>query len=384
MSSRFKKLSRELGKLALALLVLGILGLGVAASGIIPITASSGHLPITKWFLSFSMRRSVKTHSMQIQPPSNLDDERLVLLGAGHYETGCAICHGSPVHNPPPIAQELTPEPPRLADAAPRWDDEELFFIVKHGVKMTGMPAFPSQQRDDEVWAVVAFLRKLPQFDARAYRDLAYGEAITESATLPNQEQLDEGMRHLVRQSCARCHGINGQGRDEGAFPSLAGQSREYLHASLLAYHQGVRESGIMQPAAASLSGEQMRALADYYANLEPRSAISSEDRSSIDRGRQLAEEGIPQRKLAACSGCHATSSDQKKNPRYPRLAGQSAEYLESQLHLFKNHHRGETEYAHLMRPVAEQMNDEQMRDVAAYYASLPGLPQVDSETKSD
>jgi hypothetical protein len=66
-----------------------------------------------------------------------------------------------------------------------RYTPEQLFSIVKHGIKFTGMPAWPVQQRDDEVWAMVAFLRRLPDLDAAGYRRLAYGEPDVGSGAEP-------------------------------------------------------------------------------------------------------------------------------------------------------------------------------------------------------
>ena len=86
---------RWLIRAVIAALALAALGAGVMFSGVIPVTASSGHWDITKWVLHTAMRRSVATHSMGITPPEGLDDEALVLLGAGHYEHGCRYCHGA-------------------------------------------------------------------------------------------------------------------------------------------------------------------------------------------------------------------------------------------------------------------------------------------------
>jgi hypothetical protein len=69
----------------------------------------------------------------------------------------------------------MLPSPPDLSTAVRDWRDRELFWIVKHGIKYTGMPAWVAAQRDDEVWAIVAFLRRLPTLDAAGYRELALG-----------------------------------------------------------------------------------------------------------------------------------------------------------------------------------------------------------------
>ena len=69
----------------------------------------------------------------------------------------------------------MLPSPPDLAVAMRPWTERELFWIVKHGFKYTGMPGWVAIEREDEIWAVVAFLRKLPTLDAEPFRDLALG-----------------------------------------------------------------------------------------------------------------------------------------------------------------------------------------------------------------
>ena len=376
-------------KIAAFLLVAAFGGLLFVTSGIMPIKASSRHWAITAWFLNFAMRRSVVTHSLGTRVPA-LDDVALVAKGATHYEFGCRPCHGSPDFAQPAIAQQMTPPPPHLPWVIPQWQAKELFYIVKHGVKFTGMPAWPAQQRDDEVWAMVAFLQKLPNLTPGQYQELARGKkasgAVIDELSGPNNPP------QAVGESCARCHGLDGGGRGLSGFPILAGQRPTYLFASLLAYARGERHSGIMQPIAAGLSAQDMREIARYYANLaglsspravgaglKPASTISSSvsgnrhdrrDASAIERGREIAMRGMPSQRLPACAACHGPSST-PRNPIYPQLAGQYAEYLALQITLFKKGSRGGTPYAHLMRLVASRLTPEQVHDVTRYYASL-------------
>jgi cytochrome c553 len=154
-----------------------------------------------------------------------------------------------------------------------------------------------------------------------------------------------------------------------GAFPKLAGQSSAYLSSSLAAYARGERHSGLMEPLAAGLNPAELRALADYYA-AQPGSAAAPSTTPAIERGAAIAQNGVLANRLPACAACHGPSN-QSRNPNYPELAGQYANYLELQLKLFKQERRGGTAYAHLMRQVTEQMTEEQMHDVALYYASL-------------
>lgn len=353
----------------LAVLVVG--GLLVAASGIIPINASSGHWAITRWFLEFSKERSVATHTLGLKPPP-LDAPWLVLKGAGHYEIGCRPCHGSPNLHHPRIAQRMEPPPPYLPQTISKWKPEELFYMVKHGIKFTGMPAWPSQQRDDEVWAMVEFLLAFPELDLKQYRQLVNGEASTSEETVALRALEPEVAFATVTTSCAPCHGTNGHGREVAAFPKLAGQRPDYFAASLAAYARGERHSGIMEPIAAVLSSEQIRELASHYENVElpPSSPASQQSAQAIEHGQAIARHGISNQDVPACADCHGPG-DTPHNPNYPWLAGQHADYLALQLTLFKQEQRGGTAFAHLMQRVAAGMSAEELLDVSKYYASL-------------
>ncbi len=351
-------------------------GFIVAASGIVPIKASSGHWRITEWFLRFSMKRSVATHSLALKAPANLADRALVQNGAGYYEIGCRSCHGEPGLPPPRIAVHMLPTPPDLVPRVRDSTPEKLFYVVKHGMKFTGMPAWPSAQRDDEVWAVVAFLLEYPRLDAAGYRELA-GRNETAGATA----EASGSARTLpaVVQSCAQCHGNDGRGRAIDTMPSLAGQHAAYLHKALEAYGTGRRHSGMMEPVAAALTRETIAEVASYYAGLRsvvapsrpvadgaPRD-VSAE---SVQRGALIAAEGIRTQRVPACVECHGPGATRGK-PEYPRLAGQRATYLELQLTLFREGRRGGSDHAHVMQPIATRLTPEQARDVAAYFATL-------------
>jgi cytochrome c553 len=112
--------------------------------------------------------------------------------------------------------------------------------------------------------------------------------------------------------------------------------------------------------------------LARYYSGLSKRSPSLTmpEAASAIERGRVMAQKGIPSQRVPVCVACHGPS-DIPRNPVYPTLAGQYADYLVLQLELFKNENRGGTADAHLMRVVATRLTPDQRRDVALYYSSL-------------
>jgi cytochrome c553 len=379
--SLFKRIPSWAYTVAAVLFIQAVLGFLVAASGIVSIKASSGHLPPTRWLLEFSMQRSVSFHSAMLHTEApDLQDAALVLKGAGHYETACRPCHGSPELHHPRVAAAMTPNPPYLPDELHLWNAKELFYIVKHGVKFTGMPGWPTQVRDDEVWAMVAFLHRFRGLSAEGYRRLIREEPQPGGAPLEQMAGVEQAGIN-VNQECGRCHGTGGNGRGTGAFPKLAGQRPEYLLETLEAYAVGDRHSGVMQPLAASLSSGQRRALATYYAGLSTQPLPSGAD-GNIERGRQIAERGLPELRVPACSACHGPGTA-PRNPNYPNLAGQYADYIVLQLELFKQRHRGGSRYHHLMHPVAVRLTPEMMRDVAAFYAAAPTESHPSSSPES-
>lgn len=348
----------------------GAMAIGAIAviAGVAPIKASSGHWAITAALLDFAKVRSVRTHARGIDAPP-LDDESLVIKGAGQYEIACRQCHDGPGRGLPAIPAAMTPSPPALSTRLARWTSEELFSIVKHGIKFTGMPAWPAQQRDDEVWAMVAFLRRMPQLDGPAYRKLALGDpgALSDessilSATAAGSPPL------VVREGCAPCHGADGTGRGLGASPSLAGQRAEYLYASLRAYADRRRFSGIMTGIAANLTEREMRTAASYYAGLPARVGDVG-DSTRMARGAAIASQGVPERDIPACAECHGPAN-RPKNPTYPRLAGQHAGYLAQQLRLLQQRRRGGSPNVTLMQVFVDRLGEDEIADVTQYYAS--------------
>lgn len=327
----------------------------VALSGVIPIQASSGHWPITTWVLDLIKRRSVNTYAMAIDAPP-LDRTDLVVRGAATYERNCRRCHGSPAHEPGSSEAAMTPAPPFLPDSVGRWTDAELFQIVKHGIKFTGMPAWPAPARNDEVWAVVAFLRRLDELPARDYWRLAAGAV-----------DLSRTPATPAASLCAACHGADGQGRDGGGFPVIAGQSAGYLRSSLEAYARLQRHSGVMAPVATALDAGTIEALARHYSGLPGPAPRRIEGLAA--RGEEIARQGIPEQRVPACVECHRPATADR-HPAYPVLHGQHPEYLLLQLQLFAEDARGGGPAAAIMRPIAVRLTPQQREAVAAYFGS--------------
>lgn len=355
------------GKLALTVaatvVAVAVAGLLFAWLGVYNIAASRGHLAITDRILRFGMENSVKAHAPDERLPDGQDEDR-VRLGAGHYHAGCAYCHGAPGTPVSPVAVKMLPPPPDLKNKVGVWKDGELFWIVKHGLKYAGMPAFPSLQRDDEIWSVVAFLRRLPELDRAAYRELALGEVEPDRPS--GSEIAESGDDQEAIGACARCHG-NGAGPASRLVPALHGQPAAMIENALRDYAAGLRDSGIMQTAAADLTDGAIRKLATHYAGL-PRPAIEPEpaDPESVARGERLAREGHRSRGVPACLSCH----DEQALPTFPRLAGQSSRYIEGQLAAWRAGLNDRSSTGRIMAPIGRRLTAEQARDVAAYFAS--------------
>ncbi|MGI8738992.1 MAG: c-type cytochrome [Gammaproteobacteria bacterium] len=239
---------------ALIIALLGAGGFLFAWSGLFNVGASTGHWAITDLVLHWTMGNSVRTHALGIHAPK-LDRPALVNRGAGHYASGCLPCHGAPGEPQSPIALEMTPMPPPLVKRVHEWESHQLFWIVKHGVKYTSMPAWVAESRDDEVWAMVAFLEQLPDMTAKEYRRLALGPEATDKGGAEHAGPPTE-----ILSECARCHGRGGAGRGVDSFPILTGQQETYTYNTLKAYAQGSRHSGIMQPAASGIDDPTLRA----------------------------------------------------------------------------------------------------------------------------
>lgn len=139
--------------------------------GFFNVAATDRHSAPVRWVMEQARIRSIKMHAAGIQVPADLGDPQKVVMGTDHFAAHCAVCHGAPGVPKGDIARGLYPAPPDLAEAAARYTPAELFWILKNGIKMTGMPAW-SDHSDDELWSAVAFIEKLPGMSEQDYAKL--------------------------------------------------------------------------------------------------------------------------------------------------------------------------------------------------------------------
>jgi mono/diheme cytochrome c family protein len=117
------------------------------------------------------MHHSAKSHAQEITAPVNLSEEQ-AREGFRVYRGACVYCHGAPQQDPGDIGKGLNPKAPYLGDTVRDWTSAQLFWIIKNGIKMTGMAAYGESLKDDEIWNAVAFVRKLPGLTQAQYKQL--------------------------------------------------------------------------------------------------------------------------------------------------------------------------------------------------------------------
>jgi mono/diheme cytochrome c family protein len=153
------------------IILLAVAGAAFIYSGAFDVAASTPHNAFEQWLLNTAMIRSVMAKSGDINRPPNFTDD-MVKDGFNHYDDMCTVCHSGPGIEQSEISKGLNPQAPNLADAVKFWTPRQLFWIIKNGVKMTGMPSFGKTHDDNKIWSIVAFIEKLPGMTAEQYQQI--------------------------------------------------------------------------------------------------------------------------------------------------------------------------------------------------------------------
>ncbi|MDQ8186556.1 c-type cytochrome [Pelagicoccus sp. SDUM812002] len=335
-----------------------LLGGIMVIAGLLPLTASSGHWWITRAALEFGKKRALSTQSHGIQAP-DLNDPELIDLGAGAYTLSCMPCHGNLNTGTGGITLGMLPQPPHLSHFIEGYQPPKLFYIIKNGIKLTGMPAWAAQGRDDEVWSIVAYITSL--------KKTGHGQIEASFPTTPTPPIESKSFPgDVIIDSCMLCHDSSAEQPDNRFIPILAGQSKSYLREALHAYQKRERASGIMQSATVSLDGSTIGKLADYFASLDAPSKIQPDKAPEL--GQQLALHGDPSRLIPSCIDCHDPEGAERK-PEFPLLYGQPETYLKTQLELFRDGVRGGGEAVHLMQEFAHRLTEDDIDALAGYFS---------------
>ncbi len=208
--------ARVAGAVIGLLIVLGGVGAAVLIySGWYSVAATEQHLRPTFRVLDIGLRRSVERHSRGIEVPA-LESPAVHARGFACFKAHCEQCHGAPGVARAEFAKGLLPVPSSLSQAAHDWLPAELYWITRHGIKMTGMPAWQFRLDEDALWATVAFLQRLPGLSAREYAQLASrvppSDCGTRAGEPPRQAMGDPDRGRIVIQqyACTACHRIPG------------------------------------------------------------------------------------------------------------------------------------------------------------------------------
>ena len=175
-----------------ALLMLALLGAGAsvwAFSGYVDVAATDKDNPLVAWFLHTTYQRSLDRQSAAVVVPDNLVNDGNVRAGAHLYAQHCVYCHGAPGAPLDPIGAGIAPRAPDLLAAKRHNGPQSTFWVMRHGVKMTAMPAFGKSLDDTQLWQLAAFLRAKRGIDAEGYRALTGPVASTSVTGDPSASQ---------------------------------------------------------------------------------------------------------------------------------------------------------------------------------------------------
>jgi mono/diheme cytochrome c family protein len=215
-------------RLSLALAVAGILALTLVSLaslfvyfGVYNVAATSPHTRPVYWLIETMGVRSVKMRARNIAVP-DLSQPAQAARGLTLFNEHCVLCHGAPGMAPQEFAKGLAPGAPPLAQTGRDWRPQELYWAIRHGIKMTAMPAWEYRFTDSDLWALVAFLRVLPRLSPAEYQALLprQPEAQKPKTERPITAELPRGRADASRgkiafhqYACHMCHqapGISG------------------------------------------------------------------------------------------------------------------------------------------------------------------------------
>lgn len=162
---------RTLGIIGLVLILIAVAGAVYLFGGFFNVAASEPHTGVMAWAVERVRHASIEHHARGT-PPIPLDDQAAIQEGARAYaRLGCANCHGGPGTGWAKFSEGLNPGPPDLKETASKDEPAEIFWIVKHGISMTGMPSFAKAgASDDEIARVTAFVKRLPSVTEADYK----------------------------------------------------------------------------------------------------------------------------------------------------------------------------------------------------------------------
>jgi mono/diheme cytochrome c family protein len=153
-----KDVRRVLLGAVLMLVILLLSALAVMRLGLMPVNADGTHSSLEARIMPLVLHASISRHASGDTNPSPVDEENLK-SGASTYKAMCARCHSTPGGNPSVYGQSFYPPAPQLLGGMSNYTDSQLFWLIKHGIRNTGMPAWGAMLSDDEIWQIVSLLK---------------------------------------------------------------------------------------------------------------------------------------------------------------------------------------------------------------------------------
>jgi mono/diheme cytochrome c family protein len=162
-------------KFVMAVIMVGGIWIALVAAAVyggwFNVAADEPHSRLMYSIMETVRWRSITTRARALQPPA-LDDPALIATGARHYAAMCSECHSAPDEKDSELRHGLYPKPPNLTQPI-KATAGEVFWVIKHGIKMSGMPAWGATHDDQSIWSLVAFVQKLPGISATQYHALS-------------------------------------------------------------------------------------------------------------------------------------------------------------------------------------------------------------------
>lgn len=161
---------RVLKPILIFIILVLIVFAGVIFSGTYNVAADQPHAGIVKMLLDVTRSRSIQVRLDNIDPPGDLGSPERIERGGRLYGTNCAGCHLGPGQQETAFFKGLNPQPPKLALHRGNHGSRQQYWVIKHGIRMTGMPAWGITKTDEQLWDLTAFVRRLPEMSPEAYR----------------------------------------------------------------------------------------------------------------------------------------------------------------------------------------------------------------------
>jgi mono/diheme cytochrome c family protein len=211
---------------------------GFVYAGVYDVAATEQHTGLTYHLLHYAMERSVKLRAHSVKAPP-LDAQARLDNGVLLYRQHCSQCHGAPGVAPEPFALGMRPAPVNLVEPGRDWPSKEIYWVIKHGVKMAGMPGWQYRFSEEELWDLVAFVKYMPALSPQQYQDWKPARPGPRKAASPASLADEDkaigspraGLHAIYQYMCVTCHTIPGAvGGDTNVGPPLGGiATRSYI-----------------------------------------------------------------------------------------------------------------------------------------------------------